>query len=242
MLTPSATISKLVSDPGRCRLYGLAGDRILVIDTKTKAELAPIMLSSTGNDVDVAADGSTLVVAHRGAHELTVLDPAQEVAPKVLPLPVEPGPVEVTATGVAFYTTPDRSTTYRIGRTGVDSTPMPSTSGCGSTSSWPPMTSPASGVGVVELRHDVYDARTAPSALRGRSGNFGFSSARRHVMVSRSGNAYFEAHQWLAHDMTRVTGSTIENVLAESDSGRSRTKRACMGRRVVIRRWRIHRS
>jgi hypothetical protein len=221
---PSRPIFKLVNDPVRCRVYGLAADAVLVFDTRAKTEAATVAVSGAAYDFDVARDGSRMVVSHRNGG-IDVIDLGQLAVVSTLSVPVDPGPVEVTASGQAYYVNFDQfSSVHRLDlATGAD-------------------TIVGNGVAYqadIELSSDdsklfVGDSSSSSSAMLafgvsdttftqiGRTSwnnGFDFSNAPRHVFVSRSGNAYFAQHQWQALDLTAVTGGTRENILAEDDQG-----------------------
>jgi hypothetical protein len=223
-LSPSRPLSKLANDPARCRVYGLAVDAVLVFDTRAKTELAAVTIAGSAYDFDVASDGARMVVSHRnGGIDVIDLDLLSVVA--TLPVPVDPGPIEVTAAGQAYYANFDQfSSVHRLDlSTGSDTV----------------VGDRVAYQADLELSADdtklfVGDSSSSSSAMVafdvsspaftqiGRTSwdhGFDFSNAARHVFVSHSGNAYFAAHQWRSLDLTSSTGGTRETILAEDDQG-----------------------
>jgi hypothetical protein len=224
-LSPTRTIGKLVSDPVRCRIYGLAENAVLVFDTKAKTELAPIPLTSTSIDFDLSSDGARLVVAHRTARTVTVIDPEQLSITSELPVSVEPGRIEVATSGVAYYIDFDQVSRVRrldLG-TGAEQLLVD--------------TQFAAYAADIELSADdttlfagdsassscsvrAYDVATNAAIVDRTRRSFEFSSSPRHLFSSRAGNLYHSAHQWRADNLDIVIGATDdENILAESDDG-----------------------
>ena len=224
-LVPSHPVTKLVSDPTRCLLYGLAGDSILVFDTKSKTELAPIPLSAPAIDLDVDRDGSKMVVAHRLAHTVSVIDLAQRVVTSVLPLQIDPGAIEVTASGSAYYVNFDQwSSVHRLDlATGADTVVGPM---IGyqmdlelSADETRLFAGDSSLTSCAMVSFDITNGGFAQVGRTHWDGNFDFPSATRHVLATTAGNAYFAAHQWRASALDVVTGGTNEDILAEDDAG-----------------------
>jgi len=224
LFAPSRPLLKLANDPVRCRVYGLAADAVLVFDTRAKTEIASVMVGANAYDFDVARDGSRLVVSHRNGG-IDVVDLAQLALVATLPVPVDPGPVEVTASGQAYYVNFDQfSSVHRLDlATGSDTI----------------VGTRVAYQADIELSADdsllfVGDSSSSSSAMLafavsdttfaqvGRTSwnhGFDFSDAPRHVFVSRAGNAYFAQHQWQGLDLTTSTGGTRENIIAEDDLG-----------------------
>lgn len=225
-LATSRALTKLVADPKRCLIYALAGDAILVFDTKTKTELAPIPLASPAIDFDVAHDGTRMVVAHRLPHALSVIDLEPRVVSRVIPISTEPGSLEVTSgSGPVYYVNYDQfSSMHRLDLTlGTDT---------------------ILGINVgyrmdLELSNDetrLYAGDSASSRCVMRSFDItsgGFvevsrthwnhneelSTLNRHLLATSSNNLYYAAHQWRAGALDIVTGGTTEDILAEDDAG-----------------------
>lgn len=225
-MATSADITKLVGDPTRCRAYGLASDRIVVIDTAAKQEMLPILLEAPATDIDLARDGSVLVVSHRTAQKITVIDPTQGIVTRTIPVPVEPGPLEVTRAGTVFYATFDQfSYLHRVDVvTGTDI--ALSTRDIGyqvdlelSADETHLFAAESSSSSCDLVDYDVSQGavKVAETTWNNR---LGFSTAPRHLMESASRHLYFAHHQWSDHDLSKVSGGTDDdNILAEDEAG-----------------------
>lgn len=221
-ITIDRPLLKLVSDPSRCVVYGLASDAVLVFDTRTKMQVARIELTTAATDLDVAGDGSRAVVGHRVAHEITVLDLEHRSVAGTVATATDPTRLEVTRDGIVFYVDFDQwSEVHRVDL--------------------------ASGTDVklqdlvhyksdIELADDdvrLYVADSASSSSEfavydTTDGVFGlidtsassFSGPTRQVLVGTTGHVYYAEHEWAdPANPTSVTGATDEPIFAEARDG-----------------------
>lgn len=226
VITPSRTIAKLAHDPVRCLLYALADDQILVFDTKAKIELAPIGLPSAGIDLDVSHDGAHLVVAHRSPHSVTTIDLAQRTITATWPTTAEPGRLEVTTSGIAFYTSFDQfNSAHQLDlATGAEAQLSERTIGYQVDIELSPDESrlfvgEAGTTGDNMMAFDVSSGGLTQVDQIHWNNRTGFINASRRVLVSKTGNVYWAGHQWRADNLGDVTGATLEDVFAENDAG-----------------------
>jgi DNA-binding beta-propeller fold protein YncE len=224
-LVPSRPLTRLVSDPTRCLIYGLADDAVLVFDTKAKTELAPIALSAPTIDIDISRDGARLVVAHRFAKKLSVIDLAQRQVSSVISILVEPGRVELTSGGVAYYANYDQWTSmHRVDLATTADTVVATNIGyqmdidlsADDTRLY------AGDSGISSSAMKAFDISGGMFTQVGRTRwnrNFDFPDATRHVRATKSNNIYFAGHQWRNGSLDVVTGGPLEDILAEDDAG-----------------------
>lgn len=113
-------VTKMIADVRRCRIYGLAGDRLIVINGRTKTTTTAA-LPSVATDLDLAQDGKLLVVSHPAARSITRLDTATLAVVAQLTTTAAPNAVEVSTYGEAYYVDADARQLYRIDlATGVE--------------------------------------------------------------------------------------------------------------------------
>ncbi|MCE9578227.1 MAG: hypothetical protein K8W52_34190 [Deltaproteobacteria bacterium] len=126
MTTP---VLKLVADPERCRVYGVAGATVIVLDGKTH-EVTSISLSSDATDLDLSADGTTLVVGHSPDHQVTRIDPDTLAIVRMIRTFTDPYAIEVSTRGEAFYVQQDQiSAIHRVDLTSGHDTALVGFSG-----------------------------------------------------------------------------------------------------------------
>ena len=83
-------VVRLLADPARHRLYGVdrENDRVVVVDTETRAIIAYIPVGSKPEDLALSPDGALLYVANSGSDLVSVVDPERLMATRELPLPL----------------------------------------------------------------------------------------------------------------------------------------------------------
>ncbi len=97
----SYTLSILVADPIRPRLYGLdvARELVVAIDADTLEPLGAVVVASLPSDLEVALDGAALYVAHRGALSIARIDLTSFSFDGFIPTPRVNADIEVLAQG-----------------------------------------------------------------------------------------------------------------------------------------------
>lgn len=225
-LAAGATVKKLVADPTRCLVYGLADNAIVVFDTRAKQRLASIAYSGAGYDFDVDRHGARMVVSVRGTTDgsIVVIDLAQRQVIATYHVTEPPGPIELAASGTAYYTNFDQFSTLHAldTATGTDAISRMQIAYQADLDLSPDDARLYVGdSGLSDCAMTAYDPVTL--ATLGRThwdANFDFENATRHVFASRAGDVFFARHQWRGDDLGFITGGTHdEDILAESDDG-----------------------
>ncbi|HUL58327.1 MAG TPA: hypothetical protein VLU43_03590 [Anaeromyxobacteraceae bacterium] len=104
--TLAGQIVKLAKSANGCLLYALnAGSpsQVVVIDTKTKQEVARTTLPQLSTDLDLSPNGQHLVVAHDAVHQISLVDPVSYGVTTTIPVASDPYRIEVDDTGLVYY-------------------------------------------------------------------------------------------------------------------------------------------
>ena len=92
----SYTITRVVADPVRPRVYGLDGahQRVVAVDTTSGLAIGAIIVGSQPSDITVSASGGTLWVGHEAALELGKIDLASWQFSGFVQVPIDSFDVE----------------------------------------------------------------------------------------------------------------------------------------------------
>ena len=222
-------VSKLVSDPTACLMYGLRGSlasKLVVFDTAQKKELTTVDLGGTGYDFDLSPDGSWLVASIDKT--IKVIDKTSWTAAPVATVGT-PGSLVVANGGMAYYM--EWSSPYdgvhridlklglasdaRLGgpyvnEGGLELSPAGDLLFMGEAAS--------TGCNLYSV-HPLVSPVTTVSKTTWDNGN-GFGAPSGHVYLGPSGkHVYYADHQFDASDLGRVLGKALY-VFAEDSAAR----------------------
>jgi DNA-binding beta-propeller fold protein YncE len=227
----TGTLAKLVADPARCLLYGLRTGtpaEVVVFDTAAKKELTRIALPQPATDLDVAPNGSRLIVAHDAVHQVSVIDPGLLAVVSTVPVASDPYVVEVDDAGRVYYAELDQWCDIRS----VD--PAVGISSDKLLGSWgayaPDIELSADGgylfVGEAGIsggnvtRYRVQGGAWVAEDKSKWDGGYGFPYPARHLFLSPGGqHLWYAGYQLDPKHLATVNGHTGERVLTEDRAG-----------------------
>jgi hypothetical protein len=114
-LADAESVTKLVADRGRCRLYALVATvpaQVVVIDADARQELARLKLTMRATDIDLSPNGKWLAVSEPELQKIAVIDP-DTLTPSIISTLDAAQVIEATDDGKAYYY-PTQGSMHRI--------------------------------------------------------------------------------------------------------------------------------
>jgi DNA-binding beta-propeller fold protein YncE len=226
----SGTITKLVSHPSACLMFGLnaaTSSEVVVFDTAMKKEVTRVALPGTAVDMDLSPNGQHLVVGFSGTKQVSVVDTSTFALTNV-PTAAGVWSVAVENAGNIYYWDQQADLLHRMDLAAGSSSDVKLVT---PDSYEPPALQLSADGGLLYVggqgttASDIYSLNVSlGGALQVGTGNWqgvgsGFSLPPRYLYLGPSGkNVYYDGYQLDANQLTFVRGPS-GIVLAEDTAG-----------------------